>query len=97
MPKYMLSYRMANDYTPGGEGTMEAWVGFFENLGGAVVERGNPIFEATALGNCGANTHLGGWSIITADDLESATALAKGTPALGEGGGVEVGEISEIM
>jgi hypothetical protein len=97
MPKYILSYRMANDYTPGGQDAMGAWVGFFEGLGTAVLERGNPIFEATALGNCGANTHVGGWSIIAADDLESATALAKGSPALTEGGGVEVGEITEIM
>jgi hypothetical protein len=55
------------------------------------------VFERSTLGACDESTHLGGYSFVTADDLESAVALAKGAPVLAAGGGVEVGEITEIM
>jgi hypothetical protein len=34
--------------------------------------------------------------MIIADDLESAMTLAKGCPLVGAGGGVEVGELTEL-
>ncbi len=49
------------------------------------------------MGTCDDSTRLGGYSFVTADDLESAVALAKSAPVLATGGGVEVGEITEIM
>jgi hypothetical protein len=55
------------------------------------------VFTASSLGNCGPGTHLCGYSFVTADDLESAVALAKGAPVVSAGGGVEVGEITELM
>src|SRR5579862_9377520 len=97
MPKYVFSYRMANSYTPGGPEAMEAWTRWFETIDASVLDKGNPVFEASSLGNCGADTHLGGFTFITAADLESAVTIAKGAPALAHGGGVEVGEIAEIM
>jgi hypothetical protein len=96
MPKFLFSYRMANNYT-GGPEAMEAWGRFFDTIGSNVIDKGNPVFEATSLGNCGADTHVGGYTFVTAEDLESAVAIAKGAPALAHGGGVEVGEITEIM
>jgi hypothetical protein len=46
------------------------------------------------LGNNGPDTTLGGYTLICADDLEGAVALAKGHPLLHQGGGVEVGEFT---
>lgn len=46
--------------------------------------------------NCGAETRLGGYTFVTAGDLKSALALAKGSPALQAGGGVEAGAITVL-
>jgi hypothetical protein len=92
MTTFLLSYRMPRDYTPGSAGAASAWAAWFESLGSSLASKGNPTFESAALGECGASTKLGGFSLITADDLESAIALAKGCPAVISGaGGVEVG------
>jgi hypothetical protein len=96
MPTFVLAYRMTDDYTPGRPGVVEAWNSWFEGVGDALVDRGNPVFESTSLGQCGAGTNLGGYSIIRADDLEAAVAIAKGCPSLNEGAGLEVGVITEI-
>jgi hypothetical protein len=52
------------------------------------------VFVRKTLGNCDAETALGGYSLIKADDLQAAVALAEGCPVLNEGGGVEVGELT---
>jgi hypothetical protein len=52
------------------------------------------VFVRKTLGNCDAETTLGGYSLIKADDLKAAVALAEGCPVLNEGGGVEVGELT---
>ena len=38
---------------------------------------------------------LGGYSLITAGDIDEAVALAKGCPFVGQGGGVEVGRLAD--
>ena len=95
MSTFLFSYRMPKDYRPGSAGTVAAWNAWFDSMGANLVDRGNPVLGSSALGNCGADTRLGGYSLITADDLEAAVALAKGCPALQDTGGVEVGVITE--
>src|ERR1700726_4463784 len=95
MSTFLFSYRMPKNYRPGSADTMAAWNAWFDSMGANLVDRGNPVFESSALGNCGADTRLGGYSLITADDLEAAVALAKGCPGLQDAGGVEVGVITE--
>jgi hypothetical protein len=97
MPKYVFVYRAPNDYAPGQPDALTAWTEYRESLAGRVVDFGNPVFSSGSVGNCEDDTHLGGYSFVSADDLESAVALAKGSPVLSIGGGVEVGEISELM
>jgi hypothetical protein len=65
-------------------------------MGASLVEQGLPVVESSSLGNCGAETRLGGYSLVSADDLEAALALAKGCPALEMGAGVWVGVIMEL-
>jgi hypothetical protein len=96
MPTFVFSYRMPRDYVPDGADTVAAWAAWFDSMGARLVDRGNPVFDATELGNCQENTVLGGYSFVTAEDLESAVALAKGSPALDAGGGVEVGAITVL-
>src|SRR5258707_5734221 len=72
---------------------VNAW---YESMGGDLVERGNPVSESSALGNCGSDTRLAGYALVTADDFEAAIALAKAFPGLEAGAGVEVGAIAEL-
>jgi hypothetical protein len=98
MPQYLFAYRPPKSYVPGDPEAMARWTRYFEELGNAVDQIGNPVFTASAVGACDENTtRLGGFSFIRADDLESAVALAKGAPSIAAGGGVEVGEITELM
>ena len=96
MPTFVFSYRMPKDYVPGGADTMAAWAAWFDSMGANLTDRGKPVFETTGLGNCGGDTALGGYSFVTAEDLESAVGLAKGSPALDAGGGVEVGAVMAL-
>ena len=54
------------------------------------------MLPSSFLGDIGAGTRLGGYSAVTADGLDGAVALAKGCPALGLGGGIEIGVIMEL-
>lgn len=96
MPMFVFSYRVPTDYVPGGPETVAAWSAWFDTMRDNLSDRGNPVFEATAIGNCGEGTRLGGYSFIDAGDLESAVALAKGAPALQVGGGVDVGAVTVL-
>jgi hypothetical protein len=72
-----------------------AWNAWFEHLGDSLMDRGNPVLgERSSLGNCGSDTELGGYTLITAKDLAAAIALARGCPRLTQGGGVEIGELA---
>ena len=72
--------------------TRLAWGAFLnEVIAPSVVDPGWPVFEPTAvLGEAGQSTQLGGYSIVTADDLETALSMAKHCPTITRGGGVEV-------
>jgi hypothetical protein len=97
MPQYVFTYRAPKDSVIGDPGAIEAWTAWFEHMGNSVTDMGKPVVQSTAVGTCDDSTRLGGYSFITADDLESAVALAKGSPTLAAGGGVEVGETAELM
>ena len=97
MPKYVFAYRSPKTYVPRQPDGVAAWNEFRISLGDKVIDFGNPVFEASSIGTCDETTRLGGYAFITADDLESALALAKGAPIVAAGGGVDVGEITELM
>jgi hypothetical protein len=91
-----LSYRNPIGYQPSNE-SIGAWMAWFDSMGDHLVELGKPVTETAGLGNHDpARTQLGGYSIISADDLESAIAIAKGCPHLDRDGGVEVGQLGEV-
>ena len=60
----------------------------------SVVDRGNRVVDTNTLGRAAPDTVLGGYSLVRADDLDVAVALAKGCPILESSGGVEVGELT---
>jgi hypothetical protein len=82
---------------------MKAWTDWFAQLGPALKDGGNPFGAAKRLGGDGSIESLdpgaghSGYTIVRADSLETATALAKGSPVLDAGGGVTVYEVVEAM
>lgn len=96
MATFVFSYRTPAGYTPTPESTA-AWRAWFEQMGDHLVELGQPAIAQVSVGNCRPDsTVLGGYSIIRADDLEAAMAVAKGCPVIDRNGGVEVGQLGEV-
>ena len=89
MAKYLYAYH---------GGSVQAWMGWFGQLGAAVVDGGNPVGKSTTvkngsvIGDGGANP-VSGYSIIEASSAEDAVAKAKGCPIIAAGGSVEIAEI----
>lgn len=100
MPNYLLAYH------GGGMAQTEeararewaAWGKWFQGLGSALVDGGNPVARASTIASNGAVAQGGGpnpvtgYSLIQADGLEEAVKLATGCPILQGGGSIEVCE-----
>jgi len=101
MGKYLFAYRggMMADTDEQRQAVMQAWGEWFGKLGAAIVDPGNPFAGSTSVnGNGGgsADSQLTGYSVITADSLDDAGALAEGCPVLSGGGSVDVYETIEV-
>ena len=95
MTTFLFSYRSPVGYQPRPD-TRNDWTAFFEGMGSNLVDPGNPVFKSTTLGASeNVASRLGGYSIVTANNLREAVAIAKGCPLLSQGGEVEVGVITE--
>ena len=92
MPKYLLALRAPESYEASPSPT-PAWTKWFQRLEPNVVDLGQPVIERTTVGNCGTGTVLRGYSLITADNGETALLLARECPLVEAGGGVEVGQL----
>jgi hypothetical protein len=97
MPTFVFAYRRTPGSTPAPtpESTA-AWQAWFAAMGGDLVDLGKPAAGAGALGNCGPGTELGGYSVISAPDLDAALAVAKACPQLSRDGGVEVAQLVDV-
>jgi hypothetical protein len=76
---------------------MARWGQWFGELGSAVVDGGAATGSAKTVGpggsvSDGGSRAMTGYSIVSADSLESAVQLAKGCPVLEIGGAVDVYE-----
>jgi hypothetical protein len=95
MAKYVFSYRAPSGYAPDA-GTPAEWQAWFGGLGPALVDVGHAVTDYASLGEAGgSDSRMVGYSVVSADDMDSALALAKDCPALRVGGGVEVGPVME--
>jgi hypothetical protein len=93
---YLIANRAPKGYQDSAE-SFTAWNTWFARLGDNLVDRGNPVLgERASLGNCGGDTELGGYTLITATDVEAAIALSKGCPRLAKGGGIEIGKLAVV-
>lgn len=83
---------------------MQAWTDWYTAMGPAVKDPGNPFTPvAKSISSDGSvsdgpvGTMASGYTIITADSLDAATAHGKGCPVLSAGGSVSVYETFEVM
>lgn len=82
---------------------MDAWTSWFTTLGSAVKDPGNPFsgaaksIAADGAVSDGGGGSASGYTILTADSLDEATALAKGCPVLQGGASITVHETFDVM
>jgi hypothetical protein len=97
MPKFVFSYRVPSDYRPN-DGTPAEWQAWFGELGMALADVGHAVSEYASLGEVGGGgSRMIGYSVVSAEDMDSAMALAKDCPVLRvDGGGLEVGPVMEV-
>ena len=91
MTSFVLTFRNAVDCQVT-EAIDALWGQWFQELGSAIVDPGSQVGKTRTLGAAPSSTVVSGYTVIAADDLESAVLLAKGCPGLQHGGAVEVGE-----
>jgi len=99
MANYLLAYKGGGmaETDEEREAAMQAWGAWFGGLGQAVVDAGNPFSSSKAVGGNGDTSDLTGYSILSPENLDSASKLAEGCPVLTSGGSVEVYEILSVM
>jgi len=83
---------------------LEAWTAWYNKLGGAVVDPGNPttpnaktIHSDGKVSDGPGGTMVSGYTIIKADSLDAAATLSKGCPVLQGGGQISVFETFNVM
>jgi len=103
MPKFMYIYHggKAPESPEEGAKVMAAWNAWFEGMGAAVVDGGNPAgmsktVSASGVAEDGGANPVSGYSLVNAADHDAAVEMAKTCPILGDGGTVEVAEAMEM-
>jgi YCII-related domain. len=103
MANYVLVYHGGSmPETPeAGAQVMKAWTDWFQALGDAVVDGGNPASRTKTIAPDGSVSDdangPSGYSIIKADSLDAAVEIAKGCPVLQGGASLQVVETFDAM
>jgi len=85
-----------------GAALMAAWGASMGGLGDALLDPGNAFGNSTTIASDGSTTPGGGanpatgYTLLNADSLDAAVALASGCPILASGGSVEVAETIDM-
>lgn len=103
MPNYVFAYHGggAPETPEEGQKVMAAWMAWYETMGPAIVDGGAPVGMSKTvtadgvLDNGGANP-LSGYTVVKADSMDEAIAMAKGCPILTNNGTIEVAEAMEM-
>ena len=103
MANYLLTYYGGSmpETKEAQDQVMTAWTDWFGVLGDKLVDGGNPTSQSKAISPDGsvmdATQAPTGYSIIKADDLDSAVALAKDCPVKLGGAAIVVSEVFALM
>ncbi|MFZ0015377.1 MAG: YciI family protein [Acidimicrobiia bacterium] len=105
MPNFIMIYKGEatdmSDMTPEeGAAVLAKWGAWMAKVGDALVDVGTPFGPGASVvddGSTGNAASLTGFSIVSADDLGGAVALADGHPYLSDAGGAFAIDIYEMM
>jgi hypothetical protein len=105
MATFMFLYRgpatPMEDFTPEqGAESLAAWTDWMQRVGPALVDPGKPFGASAAVvddGSAGSASDQNGYSVVEADTIEGATALADKHPFLAEGKGRFQVEVFELL
>ena len=95
MTQFAFVYRLPEHYVPGNEQSVTAWTAWFAGIGPDLLDLGKPVIRAESVGETTHGVRLAGFSVVQAPDLDTAIAIARGCPAIADGGGVEIGTLTE--
>jgi hypothetical protein len=83
---------------------MQDWEAWYEKVGGAVVDAGNPFTPAAktisssgAVSNGSMGAMASGYTILKANSLDEAVSMAKSCPVLKGGASITVYETFDVM
>lgn len=101
MPEFVFAYHGGTipETQEEGEKAMAAWGQWFEDMGAAVVNGGNPVGQSMTVSAAGVTQDGGanpisGYTIVNAETPEAACEMAKGCPMVADGSGsVEVAPV----
>ena len=84
------------------QAVMADWTNWYQNLGPAIVDGGNPFGPSATVASGGevsqgAVSGLTGYTVIAADSLDAASQMAKGCPILKNDGQVDVYETFNVL
>ena len=104
MPKFVFAYHGGKMPETEEEAArvMAEWMDWFDGLGDAVVDGGNPVGPSSTLHSDGSITcdggsnPLSGYSLISAGNIEKATEIARGCPILRAEGSVVIAEAIDM-
>jgi hypothetical protein len=105
MARFMMVYKgeatdMADMTQEQTEGVMEKWAIWMQGVGEALSDIGTPFGPGSSVvddGSSGTAASLTGYSVVEADNMSAAEALADGHPFLAEGQGNFAIDIYELM
>ncbi len=102
MPNFIFAYHGGRkpDSPEEGQALMARWQAWIEGLGDAAVNPGTPVglsktVSADGVEDGGGPNPLSGFSVVAADSMDAALALAKDCPHL-EIGTIEVAEMKSM-
>ncbi|TDI56464.1 MAG: hypothetical protein E2O93_06050 [Alphaproteobacteria bacterium] len=103
MSNYILAYHGGKKPETPAEGAknMAKWKAWVGGLGDAVVNPGTPLGKSRIVSSLGVSDDGGsnpliGFSIVKADSMDAALAMARECPHLEIGGTLEVAEVMEM-
>jgi len=105
VPKFLLAYHGGGMPESQEEQAkvMAAWGAWFGSAGGAITDPGNPVSQSRTIAPDGSVSQGGGanpvsgYSLLEAESLDAAVAIAQGCPVLQGGATIEVAETFDVM
>ena len=105
MPQFMMVYKgeateMSEMSEEEAGAVMAKWAEWMQGVGSALTDLGTPFGPSSSIvdnGSVGTAASLTGYTIVEADSMDAARALADGHPFLSEGKGNYAIDLYELM